>query len=96
MYTAPSGAPQSVRAIASSNSISIEWREVSCLDANGVIESYTLRYGFGDTLNTSVSVSTAATITGLSLGEMYRIEVAASNSLGMGPFSESVLISLQG
>ena len=92
---APSAAPQSVRGTVSDRDVSLRWSPVNCLDQNGNIEQYTVRYRTMGGLETVTNVtSTMYTITGLTFGQQYSIEVAAANSEGLGAFSQPLIITL--
>ena len=76
-------------------SIAIEWREVECLEQNGVITGYTVRYSpvteeLIPTNTTYVNVSAESPrkliLYGLLPQTPYQIEVSALNDQGMGRF----------
>ena len=83
-----------------SSSITIEWGPVNCIQRNGDITGYLLRYTAeesGIILNVSVSGgdTTKATISGLYAATTYSIEVAAVNGVGIGVYSaESIVITI--
>ena len=74
------------------SSITVQWGPVNCIQRNGDITGYSVRYGAqGDGNTQTVSVSggntTKITISGLHSSTVYAIEVAAVNSAGIGPYS---------
>ena len=88
---APTGPPTSVtNGTITSNSITVQWEEVACLDRNGEITGYTARAITSGRVEGTAVVSgdiRQATITGLTPSTQYIIQVAAVNSAGSGPFS---------
>lgn len=82
----------------SGTSARIQWNSVDCLEQNGPIQSYTVRVGLpgGDTVSLLQTTDTSQTLTGLSPGQEYMVQVAASNSDGTGPFSAPVVLVLIG
>ena len=91
---APSAAPSNVQTSSdSSSSITVHWGMVPCINRNGDITGYSVRYGVvgsGSTLTMSVSgVSvTEATIPNLMSATTYSIQVAAVNSINIGVYSD--------
>ena len=91
---APSGPPGTPSLRTSTpTSIELNWTNIECLQQNGIITSFTIRYRLqGSTQDTPVNTQTAATsfnVTGLSAFTIYTFSVAGSNSIGMGAFSAS-------
>ena len=89
---ASSAAPTSVNVSSTSSSITVQWGAVNCIDHNGDITGYSVRYGVqgsGSTQTVSVSGggATMTTISGLMASTTYSIEVAAVNSAGTGDYS---------
>ena len=79
--------------------VSLLWREVPCVQQNGPITGYVVRYyatcGTDRNVQQSQSVETTdTTITGLTPITEYGLQVAAVNVKGSGPFTE--LITLEG
>ena len=99
LYTAPSAAPTSVivSAVTSSN-ITAQWGAVDCIDRNGDITGYSVRYGVQGTAEGDRTVKMATgnssggmyTISGLSAATVYTVEVAAVNSVGTGVYSSAI------
>ena len=75
-----------------SSSITVQWGMVSCIDHNGDITGYTVRYsGGGSTQTMAVSGAdvTETTISGMTASTEYSVQVAAVNDAGTGEFSSS-------
>ena len=71
-------------------SITVQWGAVACIDRNGNITGYSVRYGVQGSAvgNKTVGHSVAeATISGLTPSTEYTLEVAAVNSAGIGVYS---------
>ena len=88
--TAPTGAPASVtETTVTSNSVTVQWEEVPCLDRNGEITGYQVvtANSQGMTVGTAdVDVANRqATISGLTPSTTYTVSVAAVNGAGTGP-----------
>ena len=78
------------------SSTTVQWGAVDCIDRNGDITGYSVRYGVqgsGSTQTVSVSGSgaTMTTISGLESSTSYSIEVAAVNNAGTGVYSTSII-----
>lgn len=85
--------------VLSSTSARLQWNTLNCLDTNGPIEGYTVRYALrfgGDEEFTVTTFARDIVIDGLSAGQEYSISVAAVNSVGRGPFSEPIFLVLIG
>ena len=96
-HTAPSAAPSNVRVTeVTSSTITVEWGEVACMEHNGEITGYSVRYGVQGQSTQTMSVSggdtTMTTIRNLMLSTTYSIEVAAVNDIDIGQYSESFTI----
>ena len=88
----PSAAPANLIFLSSTSStISIQWEAVPCIHRNGRITGYVIQYkevGGGVFINDSVSGDQReASITGLKSSTLYDIQIAAVNSVGIGPFT---------
>ena len=96
MHSVPSGTPQSLEAtFVQSTEVSLNWREVPCVQQNGPITGYVVRYyatcGHGrDVQQTKSVVTTGSIIDGLTPNTEYAFQVAAVNTNGTGPFSEAM------
>ena len=93
---APSAAPRSVSVSeVTSSSITAQWWTVPCIHRNGAITGYSVRYGEvgigeGDRKFSGDSSGRMYTITGLSTGSVYTVEVAAKTSAGTGIYSRQI------
>ena len=77
--------------------VSLIWREVPCVQQNGRITGYVVRYyatcGTDRNVQQSQSVErTGTTITGLTPITEYAFQVAAVNVKGSGPFTELIML----
>ena len=100
LLPAPSAAPfVNITEVTTSN-ITVLWGRVDCIDQNGDITGYTVRYGVEGSEsknNHEVSVgATTTTITELDLATKYSIEVAAVNSAGIGVYSHPIIVTTKG
>ena len=70
---------------------------MACLEANGPIEQYMVSYAAAGEVPTIVTTpNRMLVISDLTVGQDYSIRVAAANSVGTGPFSESIELVLLG
>ena len=72
----------------SSTSIHVQWGPVPCIDQNGDITGYSVRYGSETQFVAGDSV-TEVTISNLAPSTTYNVRVAAANNAGTGTFSNS-------
>ncbi len=76
---APSSSPGQPTPVATTaSSFTIKWTEISCLDRNGVITGYTIRYGPVDTSPTTIlhtSTDRSRVISGLIPFTNYSVSV---------------------
>ena len=82
-------------------SITVQWGRLDCIQHNGDITGYSVRYGVqgtGTTQTVSVSGDAAneVTISGLMSNTTYSIEVAAVNNAGTGVYNSSTAVSTSG
>ena len=99
LTAAPTGVPLTVRArMTSSSTAQVQWNSVDCLERNGPIQMYIVNYGISesDEIQTVTTTSTSLTLTNLVGGQEYNVQVAAENSVGVGPFSEPVVLVFSG
>ena len=92
--TVPSGSPRNVLVTAmSSTSILVTWDSPLESEQNGVIISYTVAYvNLNRSGDQQISLSTTQrqlSITGLQEYEEYSFTVAATTTVGQGPFSDT-------
>ena len=92
-FAAPSYAPISIIIFEVTNSsITVQWEAVNCIQRNGDVTSYSVRYwsqGSGSKQTKSVlgGATTEGTVSELKAATTYSIEVAAVNSIGTGVYS---------
>ena len=77
------------------SSITVQWGPVNCIQRNGDITGYSVRYGVQgngstQTVNVSGGDTTETTIFGLHSFTNYSIEVAAVNGAGTGLYSSPI------
>ena len=98
VYPVPSGAPQSLQGMfVQPTEVSLRWRELPCVQQNGPITGYVVRYyatcGTDRNVQRDKSVvTTGSNISGLTPNTEYAFQVAAVNVNGTGPFSEPITI----
>ena len=94
--TVPTGPPQSLRPTRITTSeVILEWDEVSCLDQNGLIQEYQMRYFPTENplrITTLMIITRVSSISGLESGTSYTFEVAALFGSNTGPFSTLIAI----
>ena len=97
-YSVPSGAPQSLEAMfVQPTEVSLSWKEVLCVQQNGPVTGYIVRYyttcGADRDVQWNKSVVTAGDIIdGLTPNTEYAFQVAAVNVNGTGPFSVPITL----
>ena len=97
---APSAAPTPMSLGSTTSNITVQWGAVDCIDHNGDIAGYSVRYGVQGTVEGDRTVKMATrdssgrmyTISGLSAATVYTVEVAAVNSAGTGIYSDPPVI----
>ena len=93
---APSAAPTNVRMTGvTTTTITVKWQKVACIEQNGDITHYIVRYG-SQTQSVSGGSVTEITISNLTPSTTYNVRVAAVNDAGTGPFSSNLLIITAG
>ena len=95
---APTSSLTSLSFIASTaSSITIQWEPVPCVHRNGIITGYMIKMTEYDGEEFMYSYTNGeqreAEITGLEPSTQYEIQVAAVNSVGIGPFTNAILIA---
>ena len=82
-----------------STSITVGWNTVECIERNGVIDNYIVRFGpeggvQSDSTVQSGGIDVAGTYnaSGLTPFTNYSFEVAAVNSVDTGPFTATLII----
>ena len=80
---------------ASSTHVSINWRQIDCIECNGVITDYTVVFQKqgGDVIPGEVNVTDRTfTASGLAPHTNYIFRVAGVNSNGTGPYSNGIIV----
>ena len=102
IFSAPSTPPTFV-GVSDINSlnITIKWGPVECIQRNGDITGYSLKYGVQrsrhtTTKNISGGDTTEATIDGLDAATNYSIQVAAVNRADVGAYSIAHFVMTKG
>ena len=89
---APSAAPTNVDVpVINSTAITVQWEMIPCIEQNGDITGYIVRYG-SQTQSVSGGSVTETTISNLTPSTTYNVRVAAMNDADTGPFSNSISI----
>ena len=94
MIIAPTGVPKNL-VLFETKYYNLIWNELKCFEQNGLITSYTVMI-----INSSVTYNISSTNTHIILNDLvfgteYNISVAAVNSIGSGPFSHHITISMK-
>ena len=94
MTSGPCVPPGNITSTSTPTSITVMWDRLSCVDRNGEITGYRIQYGI-TTLSTTVNITgTSAsdrtfTAYGLVPLTTYMFRIAAINSDGVGPYSNT-------
>ena len=86
----PTGAPRNVTFTVTSTNVNINWRQIDCIERNGVITNYTVVFQEqgGAVIPGEVNVMNRTfTASGLTPHTNYIFRVAGVNSNGTGPYS---------
>ena len=97
---APSAAPTPMSLGSTTSTITVQWGAVDCIDRNGDITGYSVRYGVEGTAEGDRTVKMATgdssggmyTIFGLSATTVYTVEVAAVNCAYTGVYSSPIIV----
>ena len=98
IYTslAPVGVPLNVRSTSTARSISVSWDEIDCIERNGMITGYLVRFQQADaatvTNETRVILGTTFSTSELHFLTNYIFQVAGMTSVGTGPFTNPITI----
>ena len=91
---APSAAPTSVAIVDTSpTTLGLQWTPLDCRHANGEITGYSVSYGEeGSERRKTLTVhgATKASLSLLRSSALYVVSVAAINSAGVGPYSDTI------
>ena len=102
LFSAPTAPPSNVNVTdVTSSTITVQWGMVPCIDQNGPITGYSVRYGVmgsGSTRNKTVSGAseTETIISDLTSSTTYVVQVAAVNGNGTGVYSSNESALTQG
>ena len=77
--------------VISSTSITVQWGAVPCIEQNGNITGYIVRYG-SQAQSVSGGSVTEITISNLTPSTTYNVQVAAVNNAGTGDYSNIISI----
>ena len=97
-YSVPSGAPQSLQGMfVQATKVLLRWRKVPCIQQNGLITGYVVRYyatcgADRDVQRNNSVVTTGSNISGLIPYTEYAFQVAAVNVNGTGPFTKAIVL----
>ena len=72
----------------------IAWNEVHCSQRNGLITGYTVMISNSSITGNFNSTERYIISNDLVFGTVYNISVAAVNSVGKGPFSDSIAVQI--
>ncbi len=91
IFSAPTGRPglPTANQIMSTN-LTLTWTQIDVSQRNGIVISYMIEYGEGNTRDMTINTQSSATthlITGLKPFTNYTFSVAGVNSVNAGPFS---------
>ena len=93
---APSAAPTNVSvSVINSTSITVQWEMIPCIEQNGDITGYIVRYG-SQTQSVSGGSVTETTISNLTPSTTYNVRVAAMNDADTGGFNSNLFIITAG
>ena len=81
--------------VTNSTAITVQWGAVPCIEQNGNITGYIVRYG-SQTQSVSGGSVTETNISNLTPSTTYNIQVAAMNNADTGPFSNTISIMTLG
>ena len=92
---APTGAPRNATYTVTSTSINLSWRQIDCIERNGVITNYTVVFQEqgGAVIPGEVNVMDRTfTASRLTPHTNYIFRVAGVNSNGKGPYSNGIQV----
>ena len=93
--TAPTGVPRDLTYSVTSTTVNLNWRQIDCIERNGVITNYTVVFQDkgGVVIPGEVNViGQTFTASGLTPHTNYSFRVAGVNSNGTGPYSNDITV----
>ena len=81
--------------VINSTAITVQWEMIPCIEQNGDITGYIVRYG-SQTQSVSGGSVTETTISNLTPSTTYNVRVAAMNDADTGGFSSNLFIITAG
>jgi len=94
LFTVPSGFPQNLQANAiSPTEVMVTWKVPQPVDTNGIIIAYTLLLFSSRNVSNITTSQNFWNVSGLQPFSTYIFSVAASTSVGIGPFSTNISIT---
>ena len=92
IYIAPSAAPRDLTShTVNSKNITLAWRNINCIQRNGMITSFDVQYGQVDDAMTMMWIGSSDTTSYIVIGLLpfteYRFQIAGVNSEGPGPYT---------
>ena len=95
LLSAPTGVPRNLTYAITSRYTIFNWRQIECIERNGVITNYTVVFQEqgGAVIPGEVNVMDRTfTASGLTPHTNYIFRVAGVNSNGMGPYSKAIMV----
>uniref|UniRef100_A0A1X7SEU6 Fibronectin type-III domain-containing protein n=1 Tax=Amphimedon queenslandica TaxID=400682 RepID=A0A1X7SEU6_AMPQE len=93
MPTVPTSVPNSLSLLQPFNNLT--WNEVNCSERNGLITSYAVMISNSSITYNLTSTERYIILNDLVFGTEYNISVAAVNSVGIGPFSDTLIVEIK-
>ena len=93
--SAPTGVPRNLTYAITSRYAIFDWRQIDCIERNGVITNYTVVFQEqgGAVIPSEVNVMDRTfTASGLTPHTNYIFRVAGVNSNGTGPYSKAIMV----
>ena len=95
-FSAPTGSPRNVNYTVTSTSVNFDWRQIDCIERNGVITNYTVVFQEqgGAVISGEVNaMDRTFTASGLTPHTNYVFRVAGVNSIGTGPYTNGTMFT---
>ncbi len=94
VYAVPTGAPCDVTVTTTSRSVHVSWRNIACIERNGNITGYTVKFQEqGGARIPGEVVGHTFTASGLTPHTNYTFRVAGVNINGIGSLSSAIIIT---